>query len=320
MKRRQRGVGGRVRGGDGDGPGHRGQRGDGLVSRRPARRCPERPTAPCSRPTTSGTPPSRTCRSTRTARQWLASMDASTTDLHPDFGPSGDPSNPYGIPYTVVSPSQPLVPITFQYADQSDPGPYPFGADTPIEGGRAVHGRPPRHHGQPDHVHPLRALRRPVQPVGLDRGLGGDLEPGLQRPAPGRMDVGRCGRSPDPARARALRRGAVGRHHPCHPDDGRVDRHLVHLAGPPRGGDVVQPGPPAHGCPVPAQGQLRHLGLLAPGPGGAARHAAVRVDPGRQRLQLVLRGHGGRRTGRSRWSTSSRRCRPARSRRSTSRR
>ena len=68
--------------------------------------------------------------------EWLASMDASTTNLHPDFGPSGDPSNPYGIPYTVVSPSQPLVPITFQYADQSDPGPYPFGADTPIEGGQ----------------------------------------------------------------------------------------------------------------------------------------------------------------------------------------
>jgi len=68
--------------------------------------------------------------------EWLASMDASTTNLHPDFGPSGDPSNPYGIPYTVVSPSQPLVPITFEYADQSDPGPYPFSADTPIEGGQ----------------------------------------------------------------------------------------------------------------------------------------------------------------------------------------
>jgi len=68
--------------------------------------------------------------------EWLASMDASTTNLHPDFGPSGDPSNPYGIPYTLVSPSQPLVPITFEYADQSDPGPYPFGADTPIEGGQ----------------------------------------------------------------------------------------------------------------------------------------------------------------------------------------
>jgi hypothetical protein len=67
---------------------------------------------------------------------WLASMDASTTNLHPDFGPSVDPSTPYGIPYSVVSPSQTDVPITFQYADESDPGPYPFSANTPIEGGQ----------------------------------------------------------------------------------------------------------------------------------------------------------------------------------------
>jgi hypothetical protein len=67
---------------------------------------------------------------------WLASMDAGTTNLHLDFGPSGDPSSPYGIPYTVVSPSQLEVPVTFQYADESDPGPYPFSASTPIEGGQ----------------------------------------------------------------------------------------------------------------------------------------------------------------------------------------
>ena len=67
--------------------------------------------------------------------EWMASMDSATTNLHPDFGPSGDPSTPYGIPYTVVSPSQPLVDVTFQYASESDPGPYPFGPDTPIEGG-----------------------------------------------------------------------------------------------------------------------------------------------------------------------------------------
>ena len=67
--------------------------------------------------------------------EWMASMDSATTNLHPDFGPSGDPSTPYGIPYTVVSPSQPLVGVTFQYASESDPGPYPFGPDTPIEGG-----------------------------------------------------------------------------------------------------------------------------------------------------------------------------------------
>jgi hypothetical protein len=67
--------------------------------------------------------------------EWMASMDSATTNLHPDFGPSGDPSTPYGIPYTVVSPSQPLVNVTFQYASESDPGPYPFSATTPIEGG-----------------------------------------------------------------------------------------------------------------------------------------------------------------------------------------
>src|ERR1700722_3794806 len=66
---------------------------------------------------------------------WLASMHAGSTNLHPDFGPSGDPSNPYGMPYTVVSPSQAEVPITFQYTGESDPGPYPFNASTPIEGG-----------------------------------------------------------------------------------------------------------------------------------------------------------------------------------------
>ena len=66
---------------------------------------------------------------------WLASMDSAATSLHPDFGPSGDPSNPYGMPYTVVSPAHPLTNVSFQYASESDPGPYPFGADTPIEGG-----------------------------------------------------------------------------------------------------------------------------------------------------------------------------------------
>jgi hypothetical protein len=71
---------------------------------------------------------------------WMASMDSSTTNLHPDFGPSGDPSNPYGIPYTVVSPSEPLVNVSFQYSSESDPGPYPFSATTPIEGGSQATG------------------------------------------------------------------------------------------------------------------------------------------------------------------------------------
>ena len=42
--------------------------------------------------------------------------------MHPDFGgDSGDSSAPiYGMPYVVVAGSQPLVPVTFDYADESD--------------------------------------------------------------------------------------------------------------------------------------------------------------------------------------------------------
>ena len=71
---------------------------------------------------------------------WLASMSAGSTDLHPDFGPSGDPQAPYGIPYAVVDSSHAKVDVSFTYADESDPGPYPFGADTPIEGGPGATG------------------------------------------------------------------------------------------------------------------------------------------------------------------------------------
>ncbi len=55
-----------------------------------------------------------------------------TAHLHPDFG-----NNPaYGIPYVVVGPSQPKVPIKFTaYRSESDPGPYPVPLNAPIEGG-----------------------------------------------------------------------------------------------------------------------------------------------------------------------------------------
>ncbi len=225
---------------------------------------------------------------------WLASMDAGSTNLHPDFGPSGDPATPYGIPYTVVSPSQPQVPITFQYADESDPGPYPFSASTPDRGRAGSRRGPARHHGQPLHLHPLRIVGRAVLRGGLDGRLGRHLEPRFRRAAPGRLDVGGRGRPSHPPRPRPLRRGAVGRHHPRHPYDGRGNRHVVPVAGAPRGGVVVEPEPAAHGGAVPPEGRLQHLGLLGPGAGRAARHAAVRADSGRQRFQLVLRGDGGR--------------------------
>ena len=59
--------------------------------------------------------------------------------LHPDFGTVWDGA-PNGIPYVVVRGTQPKVPITFYYADESDPGPYPIPLDAPIEGGPASDG------------------------------------------------------------------------------------------------------------------------------------------------------------------------------------
>jgi len=69
---------------------------------------------------------------------WLASMNASSTNLHPDFGPSG--GFPYGIPYNVVPSNHQKVSLSFTYADESDKGPYPFGPDISIEGGSGASG------------------------------------------------------------------------------------------------------------------------------------------------------------------------------------
>lgn len=54
--------------------------------------------------------------------------------LHPDFGAlwRGAPS---GIPYVLVPGGTPRVPVRFEYAAESDPGPYPIPPGAPIEGG-----------------------------------------------------------------------------------------------------------------------------------------------------------------------------------------
>jgi hypothetical protein len=58
---------------------------------------------------------------------------------HADFGTVYN-NAPNGIPYVVVTGSQPRVPVRFTYASESDPGPYPIPADAPIEGGPQSNG------------------------------------------------------------------------------------------------------------------------------------------------------------------------------------
>ncbi len=55
-------------------------------------------------------------------------------NLHPDFGAEYEGA-PNGIPYVIVSDDQAKVPVSFEYDDESDPGPYPIPPDAPIEGG-----------------------------------------------------------------------------------------------------------------------------------------------------------------------------------------
>lgn len=57
------------------------------------------------------------------------------TSVHPDFGDTQE----YGIPWTTVDSTQPKVPVTFDYWDESDPGPYPIPPNAPVEGGGDRH-------------------------------------------------------------------------------------------------------------------------------------------------------------------------------------
>jgi hypothetical protein len=54
--------------------------------------------------------------------------------VHPDFGTWWNGA-PLGQPFVTVSGSQRKVPVTFDYASDSDPGPYPIPANAPIQGG-----------------------------------------------------------------------------------------------------------------------------------------------------------------------------------------
>jgi hypothetical protein len=63
-----------------------------------------------------------------------------TDTMHPDFGSGLWDGGPIGIPFVTVGGSQPKVPVSFDYADESDRGPYPIPSQVPIEGGRNADG------------------------------------------------------------------------------------------------------------------------------------------------------------------------------------
>jgi hypothetical protein len=60
--------------------------------------------------------------------------------MHADFGSGRYDGGPIGIPFVTVGRGQAKVPVSFDYADESDRGPYPLPRHAPIEGGRNADG------------------------------------------------------------------------------------------------------------------------------------------------------------------------------------
>jgi hypothetical protein len=70
----------------------------------------------------------------------LIASIGSSTGLHPDFGSGVYGGGPIGIPFDVVSKKTPRSRVGFDYADESDKGPYPIPKAVHIEGGRTSDG------------------------------------------------------------------------------------------------------------------------------------------------------------------------------------
>ena len=97
--------------------------------------------------------------------------------LHADFGSGLWDGGPIGIPITVVGGTQKKSRVTFDYADESDKGPYPIPANVAIEGGRSADGD--RHAIIVDRSSCKLYELYAAVPAGrrLARRLGRDLEP-----------------------------------------------------------------------------------------------------------------------------------------------
>ena len=69
---------------------------------------------------------------------WIANSvaggDGANRTFHMDFGSGLWEGAPIGIPFIVVEGSQPKVPVSFTWQDESDAGPYPIPPNAPIEG------------------------------------------------------------------------------------------------------------------------------------------------------------------------------------------
>jgi hypothetical protein len=150
--------------------------------------------------------------------------------MHADFG--SDKYGYYGIPYNIVPQGQAKVPISFDYDDQSDPGPYPIPPNPKIEGGGDRH---------------ILVIEQGVCKLyetwasspdgqgGWEAGSGAIFDLNANTLRPRHLDFGRRGWAADLARPDALRRGGGRGDQPRAALHRAMHRRFLCLAGAPQG-------------------------------------------------------------------------------------
>ena len=178
---------------------------------------------------------------------YVSSIGAART-AHPDFGSGLIDGAPFGIPITTVPAGQAKVPVSFEYAAESDRWPVPRAP------GRGDRGRPECRRGpacdrvRPGRLHRVRAVQRPPDVGRLVAGrLRSRVRPASQPAAARRVDLGGRRRTADHRGSAALRRGRRWPGRPCDPADCPPYPQHLSLAGAARRLVAERPEPTADG-------------------------------------------------------------------------
>jgi hypothetical protein len=111
----------------------------GAASAVPTARLPQAPACPVFPASSPWNQRVDTLPVARNSDRVVAAIGADD-HVHADFGSGLWAGGPIGIPITVVGKAQPRSRVAFEYADESDKGPYPIPRDVAIEGGRNADG------------------------------------------------------------------------------------------------------------------------------------------------------------------------------------
>jgi hypothetical protein len=213
-------------------------------------------------------PTSGTSASTPARRRPLGHLIATIgldRGLHMDFGSYAG----YGIPINCRVGRHAATTVAFEYDDESDHVGYPIPSSPKIEAGDGTETRRPHilmldkdacrptTSCSPTHGHPWRMVGR----------LGRDVGPAFERPADRRLDQRRRGRLPILPGLVRYDEGRRGRDRPRASLHDEPHTEGTHLSGAPRREQLDRCGAAADGSARPSRGVVRHVRVLAAGPG-----------------------------------------------------